>query len=30
MVALLETYQEEDGRVTLPEVLRGRMGIDRL
>jgi seryl-tRNA synthetase len=30
MVALIETYQEEDGQVGLPEVLRGRMGVDRL
>jgi seryl-tRNA synthetase len=30
MVALLETYQEEDGSVTVPEPLRDRMGVDRL
>jgi len=30
MVALIETYQQEDGRVGLPEVLRGRMGVDHL
>jgi seryl-tRNA synthetase len=30
MVALLETYQDESGGVTIPEVLRERMGLDRL
>lgn len=30
VVALLETYQEEDGSVTLPEALRSRMGMERL
>jgi seryl-tRNA synthetase len=30
MVALLETYQEEDGGVHLPEVLQDRMGVARL
>jgi seryl-tRNA synthetase len=30
MVALIETYQEEDGRVGLPEVLQEKMGVDRL
>ena len=30
MVALLETFQEEDGSVHLPEVIRARMGTDRL
>ncbi|MSR22899.1 MAG: serine--tRNA ligase [Gemmatimonadetes bacterium] len=30
MVALLETYQEEDGSVSLPGVLHERMGISRL
>lgn len=30
MVALLETYQEADGSVTLPEVLRERVGTARL
>lgn len=29
MVALLETYQEEDGGVRVPEVLRSRLGFDR-
>ena len=26
LVALLETYQNDDGSVTVPEVLRGYMG----
>jgi seryl-tRNA synthetase len=30
MVALIESYQEEDGRVGLPEVLQEKMGVDRL
>jgi len=30
MVALLETFQQEDGTVTLPEVLRERVGTSRL
>lgn len=30
MVALLETYQEEDGSVTLPQVLHERMGVSKL
>jgi seryl-tRNA synthetase len=30
MVALIETYQEEGGRVGLPEVLQEKMGVDRL
>lgn len=30
LVALLETYQEEDGSVTLPEPLAGRLGGGRL
>ena len=30
LVAILETYQEEDGGVMIPEPLRGRMGVDRL
>ncbi len=30
LVALLETYQDEEGNVTLPEPLRGPMGVDRL
>ncbi|TVP42149.1 MAG: serine--tRNA ligase [Gemmatimonadales bacterium] len=30
IVALLETYQEEDGSVTLPEVLRDRTGMTRI
>lgn len=30
MAALLETYQDEDGAVTLPEVLHGCVGLDRL
>jgi seryl-tRNA synthetase len=30
MAALLETYQEEDGSVPIPEVLRPYMGLDRL
>ncbi|CAN5771928.1 serine--tRNA ligase [soil metagenome] len=30
VVAILETYQEEDGSVTLPEVLRDRVGMSRL
>lgn len=30
MAALLETYQEEDGSVTLPEVIRPYVGLERL
>jgi seryl-tRNA synthetase len=30
MVALLETYQEETGGVTIPDALRDRMGLERL
>jgi seryl-tRNA synthetase len=30
MVAILENYQNEDGSVTVPEVLRGFMGTDRI
>jgi seryl-tRNA synthetase len=30
MVALLETYQQEDGSVIIPEVLRARMGSEHL
>jgi seryl-tRNA synthetase len=30
MAALLETYQEADGSVTVPEVLRSRLGLDRM
>ncbi|MEX0843317.1 MAG: serine--tRNA ligase, partial [Gemmatimonadota bacterium] len=30
LVALLETYQEEDGSVRLPDLLAGRMGVERL
>jgi seryl-tRNA synthetase len=30
VVALLETYQQEDGSVELPELLRERTGMDRL
>jgi seryl-tRNA synthetase len=30
IVALLETYQEADGSVTLPEVIRDRVGMTRL
>ncbi len=30
MAALLETYQEADGSVTLPEVLHGPVGLDRI
>ena len=30
VAALLETYQEEDGSVVVPEVLRPYMGVDRL
>jgi len=30
MIALLETYQEEDGSVTIPEVLREYMGCERI
>jgi len=29
MVALLETFQQEDGSVVVPEVIRDRLGIDR-
>ena len=28
--AILENYQNEDGSVTIPEVLRARMGIDKI
>jgi seryl-tRNA synthetase len=30
LVALLESYQEEDGTVRLPEILRERLGLERL
>ena len=30
LVALLETYQEEDGSVRLPEILGERLGMERL
>ena len=30
MVALMETYQEEDGTIMVPEPLRERLGVDRL
>jgi seryl-tRNA synthetase len=30
VAALLETYQEEDGSVVIPEVLRPRLGLERL
>ena len=30
MVAILENYQNEDGSITVPDVLRGFMGKDRL
>jgi seryl-tRNA synthetase len=30
MAALLETYQEEDGSVRVPEVIRDRLGLERL
>ncbi|HEU4452372.1 MAG TPA: serine--tRNA ligase [Longimicrobium sp.] len=30
VVAILETYQEEDGSVTVPEVLRPYLGVDRI
>jgi len=30
MVALMETYQEEDGSITVPEPLRERLGVDRI
>jgi seryl-tRNA synthetase len=30
MAALLETYQEEDGSVRVPEVIQGRLGLERL
>lgn len=30
MAALLETYQEADGSVTVPEPLRSRVGLDRM
>jgi seryl-tRNA synthetase len=30
VAALLETFQEEDGSVVVPEALRPRMGLDRL
>ena len=30
LVAILETFQDEDGGVTIPEPLRLRMGVDRL
>jgi seryl-tRNA synthetase len=30
LAALLETYQEEDGSVCVPEPLRVRLGLERL
>ena len=30
LIAVLENYQNEDGSVTVPQVLRGYMGIDRI
>jgi seryl-tRNA synthetase len=30
VAALLESFQEEDGSVVLPEVLRPHVGLDRL
>jgi seryl-tRNA synthetase len=30
IAALLETYQRDDGSVTVPEVLRGYLGVDVL
>lgn len=30
MVALLETYQQKDGSIVVPEVLRGSMGVDKI
>jgi seryl-tRNA synthetase len=30
VAALLETYQEEDGSVVIPEVLRPYLGLERL
>jgi seryl-tRNA synthetase len=30
VAALLETYQEEDGSVRIPEAIRERMGRERL
>jgi seryl-tRNA synthetase len=30
LAALLETYQEEDGSVRVPEVIRDRLGLERL
>ena len=28
VIAILETYQNEDGSITVPEVLRPYMGVD--
>jgi seryl-tRNA synthetase len=30
LAAILENYQEEDGSVVVPEVLRSRLGVDRI
>jgi seryl-tRNA synthetase len=30
LAAILETYQEEDGSVRIPDALRARMGLERL
>ena len=30
IIAVLENYQEADGSITVPEVLRGWMGMDRI
>jgi seryl-tRNA synthetase len=30
VAAILENFQNEDGSVTLPEALRGRMGMERM
>ena len=30
MVALVETYQQEDGSLVIPEVLRKYMGVDKI
>jgi seryl-tRNA synthetase len=30
MVALLETYQQEDGSILVPEILRKYIGVDKI
>jgi seryl-tRNA synthetase len=30
MIAVLENYQQADGSIVVPEVLRGYMGVERI